>query len=175
LDSSELVVLVDERGAPVGTAAKAAVHHHDTPLHLGFSCYLFDAGGRFLLTRRAAGKATFPGLWTNSCCGHPGPGESLVDAAARRARFELGLEPTGLRVVLPDFRYRAEQGGVAENEFCPVLVGRVDGEPAANPDEVMDHRWVDWRAFLDGDRPELSPWCVEQLERLRERPDLPPR
>ena len=67
----ELVVLLDEDGHAIGTTAKAGVHHSDTPLHLAFSCYLFNDRGELLLTQRALSKPTWPGAWTNSVCGHP--------------------------------------------------------------------------------------------------------
>src|SRR3954449_13240717 len=89
--SDEFVVLVDDRGAAIGTAAKSSVQHETTPLHLGFSCYVFDADGRVLMTRRALEKRTWPGVWTNSFCGHPAPGEPTWEAVHRRARQELGL------------------------------------------------------------------------------------
>ena len=72
------------RGAAIGTMPKPLVHHGETPLHRAFSAYLFDDAGRLLVTRRAAGKQTFPGMWTNTVCGHPGPGEDDADAIARR-------------------------------------------------------------------------------------------
>ena len=64
--SEELVVLVSPDGRAIGTAPKATVHHADTPLHLAFSVYLYDDSGSLLVTQRALGKATFPGVWTNS-------------------------------------------------------------------------------------------------------------
>ena len=87
----ESVVLLDEAGNASGTAGKVAVHHDRTPLHLAFSCYLFNEAGQFLLTRRAESKRTFPGVWTNTCCGHPLPGEATSDGVLRRLRDELGI------------------------------------------------------------------------------------
>src|SRR5690606_39821221 len=134
------VVLVDDDGAPRGTAPRTSVHTTDTPLHRAFSLYLFDADGQVLVTRRALGKVTWPGVWTNACCGHPRPGEELDDAVRRRLGEELGLTVEDLQVVLPDFRYRAvDASGVVEHELCPVLVGRTTGRPHADPGAVCQH------------------------------------
>lgn len=167
----EQVVLLDEDGRATGTADKATVHHADTPLHLAFSCYLLDADGNVLITRRAADKRTFPGVWTNSCCGHPGPSERLDEAVRRRIGQELGLQVEDLRLVLPRFRYRAEQDGVVENELCPVYVGRAAGTLRPDPAEVGDAVWEPWSGFraavLDATRT-VSVWCREQVAQLPE-------
>lgn len=170
--TEELVVLLDEAGRAIGTHPKATVHHAATPLHLAFSCYLLDDAGRLLLTRRADGKRTWPGVWTNSCCGHPAPEESLSDAVARRLRDELGLAVVDLALALPGFRYRAVMAdGTVENEMCPVLVGRCPDPDALDPDpaEVGAAEWVpfaDVRRDVLAGRREVSPWCREQLPLL---------
>jgi isopentenyl-diphosphate delta-isomerase len=168
--TDELVVLVDEQGNALGQAPKATVHTTATPLHLAFSCYVFDPDGRFLLSRRALGKKTWPGVWTNSCCGHPSPGEPIADAVARRLADEVGMGVGELTLVLPAFRYRAVMAdGVVENELCPVFRAVTSQRPEPNPDEVDAVEWVSWpefvRSVLAGDR-EISPWCRLQVEEL---------
>src|SRR5918997_2426427 len=101
------VVLLSDDGRPIGTTARSEVHHAATPLHLAFSCYLLDADGNVLLTRRALGKRAWAGVWTNSFCGHPRPGEAVEDALRRHARHELGVSVSAPSCVLPEFRYRA--------------------------------------------------------------------
>ena len=164
------VVLLDEQLRPAGELPKSQVHHRDTPLHLAFSCYVFDSSGQLLMTRRATSKPTWPGVWTNSCCGHPLPGEPAAQAAARRLREELGVRMVRSAVALPDFRYRAvAPDGVVENEFCPVLVGSVDGQPQPNPAEVLEHRWTPWHevvALVTAAPWALSPWAALQIPQL---------
>jgi isopentenyl-diphosphate delta-isomerase len=163
------VVLVDEQDRAIGRARKDEVHHAETPLHRAFSVFLFDRAGRTLVQRRSLAKRTWPGIWSNACCGHPRPGEPTRDAAARRCAEELGLEPGDWWLALPDFRYRAELAGVVENEICPVLVARVAGTPVPDPREVADWRWLGWEellAELGGDPGRWSPWCHEEAARL---------
>lgn len=167
--SPELIVLVNDEGQPIGTAPKLESHNEHTPLHLAFSCYVFNDRGEFLLTQRAKSKKVFPGVWTNSCCGHPAPGEKTEDAIRRRLKDELGLLPADLEVIVPDFRYRAEMNGIVENEICPVHIAYVSGEPTRNPDEVEDCRWINWNEFLADIKKNpdhYSPWSVSQTEAL---------
>ena len=177
--SAELVVLVDDDGNAIGTAPKAEVHHESTPLHLAFSCYVFDADGRTLLSRRALHKATWPGVWSNSFCGHPGPGEDLANAVRRRAQQELGLILGSLQLALPAFRYEATMSnGVRENELCPVYVAAADSDAVADPAEVAELKWVDWPVFRDAvlaGRRDVSPWCAQQVAALATVEEAPGR
>lgn len=171
-------MLLDGDHRPSGTMPKADVHGTDTPLHLAFSVYVFDGEGRFLTTRRAVTKRTWAGVWSNSCCGHPGPDEPVEQAARRRLAEELSLPVHDLDLVLPDFRYRAvSPEGLVEHEVCPVFVARTDEDPRPDPDEVAEWRWVDWAAFraaATGAPWLLSPWAVLQVGRLPADLDRPP-
>ena len=165
----ENVILLDESGNALGLHDKRTVHTGSTPLHLAFSCYIFDADNRVLVTRRSLRKTTWPGVWTNSVCGHPQEFEPVVAAVSRRAAHELGLALDEVRLVLPAFRYRAEWGGVVENEMCPVFTASVSAEPRPHPDEVDASRWMTWPAFLREATAEgslYSPWCRLQATLL---------
>ena len=167
--ADEVIVFVDESGIPIGTGPKADSHHSGTHLHLAFSVFLFNSNGELLLQQRALTKKTWPGVWSNSCCGHLLPGERTEDAAARRLSHELGFSNIDLTIALPDFRYRAELDGVVENEICPVLVGFTDVEPDPNPDEVNAVRWMHWDQVLKSvtdPQLQLSPWAIEEVQLL---------
>jgi isopentenyl-diphosphate delta-isomerase len=166
----EQVVLLDESGLAVGTADKAGVHTQDTALHLAFSCHVYNEAGQVLVTRRALSKLTWPGVWTNSFCGHPAPGESMEEAIARRAERELGITITDLEVILPDFRYRAvDASGIVENEVCPVYRAVTRDVPEPADDEVAEFAWVDPAALATAATAApyaFSPWLGWQLAQL---------
>jgi isopentenyl-diphosphate delta-isomerase len=170
LEPPEQVVLLDNDGEVVGSADKATVHTAQTPLHLAFSCHVFDGAGQLLVTRRALTKTTWPGVWTNSFCGHPVPGESMEDAIARRASAELGITVRDVKLVLPDFRYRAiDASGIVENEICPVYRAVSTDAVHANPDEVSEWEWVDPTSLTTAASAApyvFSPWLVWQLQQL---------
>lgn len=167
----ELVVLLDAGGRPCGTALKRDVHGPDTPLHLAFSCYVFNRAGQTLVTRRALVKATWPGVWTNSFCGHPAPGEQMTDAVRRRGDWELGIGLSRIEQRLPHFRYRAvDPQGIAENELCPVFTAQTDDSVAPRPSEVYEYRWVSLPGLAVAAESApwaFSPWLVLQLQDLR--------
>ena len=170
IDAGEHVVLLDDRGHPSGTMSKSLVHNEHTPLHLAFSCHVVRTDGRVLITRRSPRKHTWPGVWTNACCGHPRLDETMREAVQRHLASELGTFASRLAVVLDDFTYRAEMSNrIVEHEVCPVLVAELAGEPVLNPDEADDSEWVDWDELRRRvrDRPtSLSPWVVEQIRRM---------
>ncbi len=163
----EHVVLVDEKNNVLGTMPKAEVHGPQTPLHRGFSCFLFK-NGKLLLQQRSKRKKTWPGIWSNSVCGHPALGESNVDAARRRLKYELGIENAEIKEIAP-YRYTFVKDGIMENEICPILVGETKEEPNPNSDEVESVKWVSWEEFKKEirEKPEAySEWCIEEAEIL---------
>ena len=150
----ERVVLIDEADAEVGAGEKLAVHRSGA-LHRAFSVFAFNDAGELLLQRRALGKYHSGGLWTNTACGHPRPGEATVDAARRRLREEMGIECGELRPA-GVYRYRAEIADLIENELDHLFVTTVSGQPQPDPEEV-----VEWR-FVGAD--ELRTWIAERRE-----------
>ena len=163
--NDELVVLVDDQDNQIGTAIKAEVHTAETPLHRAFSVYLFDEDGKILATQRADEKITWPGVWSNSFCGHPAPGENREEAIKRRIGEELGCGILDLEKV-SDYRYRFERNGIVENEICPVYMGKIDGDLSPNPKEVQAWGWFEWSDFLDelklDDENKWSEWAKEE-------------
>ena len=163
-------MLLADDGTPIGEAEKATVHGLETPLHLAFSCHVSNGDGALLVTRRALTKRTWPGVWTNSFCGHPSPGEAIPEAVARRALEELGITLLDLRLEVPDFRYLAtDAAGVVENEICPVYTARTLDDVLPDPDEVLEFRWVDpdlVAAAVAGAPWAFSPWLTLQLPAL---------
>jgi len=160
----ELVVVLDETGTDIGTMEKLAAHQGAGTLHRAFSVFLFRPDGRMLVHRRASTKHHFRDLWTNSCCSHPRPGETIPQAASRLWREELGIDvdPSALREV-GAFTYRALDAGsgLVEHEWDHVVRGVVDVDPVPDPDEVGDWRWVDvdeLRAEFDVDASRFTPW-----------------
>ncbi|SBT88165.1 isopentenyl-diphosphate delta-isomerase [Streptomyces sp. DI166] len=132
-----LLELVDENGVTIGTAEKLAAHQPPGQLHRAFSVFLFDERGRLLLQQRALGKYHSPGVWSNTCCGHPYPGEAPFAAAARRTFEELGVSPS-LMAEAGTVRYNHPDpaSGLVEQEFNHLFVGLVQAPPRPDPEEV---------------------------------------
>ncbi|WFB06691.1 isopentenyl-diphosphate Delta-isomerase [Streptomyces sp. LX-29] len=138
-----MLELVDEDGVTIGTAEKLAAHLPPGRLHRAFSVFLFDDRGRLLLQRRALGKYHSPGVWSNTCCGHPYPGEPPFLAAARRTAEELGVAPTLLREAgTVRYNHPDPASGLVEQEFNHLFAGLVRAEPAPDPEEVGEIAYV---------------------------------
>ena len=175
----EHVILVNEQGEVVGTQEKYAAHTSHTSLHLAFSSWLFNDRGQCLVTRRALSKKAWPGVWTNSVCGHPQIGETTEQAIERHCRFEVGVEIAHLTPIAADFRYcEIDPSGIVENEICPVFAGQIVSPLRVNPDEVMDYQWVELTSLLralEATPWAFSPWMVSEAanacEKLRQFAD----
>ncbi|GAB3477108.1 isopentenyl-diphosphate Delta-isomerase [Nocardiopsis coralliicola] len=134
-----MVELVDPQGAATAAAEKLAAHQPPGHLHRAFSVFLFSADGALLLQRRAAEKYHSPGVWSNSCCGHPAPGEAPLAAAARRTAEELGAAPAALAEAgTVSYCLTDPRSGLVEREFNHLFVGVVDGPLRPDPCEVAE-------------------------------------
>ncbi len=168
---TEYVVYVDRNGESTGEIApKLEAHNANTRIHSAFSCYIFNQKGDLLVTQRAHSKKVWPGVWTNSACGHPGPGESREDAIVRRVNQELGMKVSDLKLVLPTYTYKTPPfNGVIEHEFCPVYFAIAVTEPEPNPDEVADYKWLKWddvKSEIANNSDDWSWWSKDQIKEL---------
>ena len=139
MSEQEEVILVDQADRPVGSMEKMEAHRQ-ARLHRAFSVFIFNSEKEMLLQRRAAGKYHSAGLWTNTCCSHPRPGEDTLAAAGRRLKEEMGFT-TPLEKVF-HFTYKAElENGLTEYEFDHVFIGIYDGDVYPDPIEVSDYSY----------------------------------
>ena len=145
--NEQRVILVDADDVEIGTMSKSRAHREGR-LHRAFSIFIFNSEGRLLLQKRAADKYHSGGLWTNSCCSHPRPGERIAQAAERRLKEELGI----ICALSSEFTftYKAEVGnGLIENEFDHVFFGTYDGPVLPDASEVSDVRWMRMNDLAD--------------------------
>ncbi|MBT2415210.1 isopentenyl-diphosphate Delta-isomerase [Streptomyces sp. ISL-12] len=164
-----LLELVDEDGVTIGTAEKLAAHQPPGQLHRAFSVFLFDERGRLLLQQRALGKYHSPGVWSNTCCGHPYPGESPFAAAARRTFEELGVSPS-LLAEAGTVRYNHPDpaSGLVEQEYNHLFVGLVQAAPRPDPAEVAETVFVSPAELAERHaRDTFSAWFMTVLDAAR--------
>ncbi|GFH38106.1 isopentenyl-diphosphate Delta-isomerase [Streptomyces pacificus] len=164
-----LLELVDESGRTIGTAEKLSAHQAPGQLHRAFSVFLFDEQGRLLLQRRAPGKYHSPGVWSNTCCGHPYPGEAPFTAAARRTHEELGVSPS-LLAEAGTVRYNHPDpaSGLVEQEFNHLFVGLVQAPLRPDPEEVGETAFVTAAELSERHaRDTFSAWFMTVLDGAR--------
>ena len=168
----EQVILVDQHDKPVGYAGKLEAHEKGL-LHRAFSVLIFNSHCQLLLQRRALGKYHSPGLWTNTCCSHPRPGEAMEAAVQRRLGEEMGME--GDLSLCFKFIYRADLGELTEYEFDHVYAGVMDHLPVINPEEVEEWKYMDLQDLLLDMRlhpNQYTAWFHIIMKQLRDEPSL---
>ena len=137
--SLEYVILVDEQDNEVGVMEKLQAHI-EGKLHRAFSIFLFNDKDELLLQQRAISKYHSGGLWTNTCCSHPRPNETIIDAAHRRLFEEMGM--TCDMVIKTNFIYQSPfDNGLIEHELDYVLIGKTTQQPTINKEEVESYQW----------------------------------
>jgi isopentenyl-diphosphate Delta-isomerase len=167
-DADEQVILVDDQDRVLGSAGKIDAHLEGR-LHRAFSILVFDSDDKLLLQRRADAKYHFATRWSNTCCGHPRPGEPTMQAAGRRLKEELGIRvPLTERTQLV---YRAEDqaSGLVEHEYLHVFFGVYAGDPRPDPSEIGAWRWMSVPAIhgaLARQPAWFTPWFGLLMERL---------
>ena len=163
----EELILVNENDEPIGVEEKITAHLQGV-LHRAFSLFIFNSSGQLLLQKRTSTKYHSQGLWSNTCCGHPRPGESIEQASRRRLREEMGFDCAVQKIF--EFVYRVQlDDGFYEHEYDHVLVGRFEGNPTPNRDEVDDWRWVDLptiRLDMQLHRDNYTYWFRLSLDKL---------
>lgn len=163
------VVLVDEADKAVGTMDKLEAHRQGR-LHRAFSIFILNSKGEMLLQQRALGKYHSGGLWTNACCSHPMPDESVEAAALRRLREEMGFACPLHRLFA--FTYRSQlDNGLIEHEYDHVLLGTYDGVISPAPEEVQDYRYLavpEIEALLEAAPATFTSWFRLVFHRVAE-------
>ena len=164
-----LLELVDDDGVTIGTAEKLAAHQPPGQLHRAFSVFLFDERGRLLLQQRALGKYHSPGVWSNTCCGHPYPGEAPFAAAARRTFEELGVSPS-LLAEAGTVRYNHPDpaSGLVEQEYNHLFVGLVQSPLRPDPQEIGGTAFVTPAELAERqEKDTFSAWFPTVLDAVR--------
>lgn len=164
------VILVDAQDKQIGTMEKLEAHKQGK-LHRAFSVFIFHPDGRMLLQRRAPNKHHSGGLWSNACCSHPRPGETILDAAHRRLREEMGFDCELNETHA--FIYRTSfPNGLTEHEYDHVLTGISDELPTPDPKEVDDWMWLpvdDVRRELEKHQENYTYWLKIVFEEVMEK------
>ncbi|MFB9055327.1 isopentenyl-diphosphate Delta-isomerase [Mariniflexile ostreae] len=136
----EKVILVNEKNEQIGLMPKMEAHEKAV-LHRAFSVFIFNDKNELMIQQRALSKYHTPGLWANTCCSHQREGESNIDAGKRRLQEEMGFV-VDLKESI-SFIYKAPfDNGLTEHEFDHILLGKYNGEPIINPDEVASWKWM---------------------------------
>ena len=165
------VILVDSNDNEIGRMEKMEAHQKGL-LHRAFSVFVFNSKGELLLQKRALGKYHSEGLWTNTCCSHPSPDESIVVAAKRRLQEEMGFSCE--LVAAHSFIYHVSlDNDLEEHELDHILIGSCNEDPILNKEEASDFKWMkleDIKEDLESNPMNYTSWfkiiIQEQYEQL---------
>jgi isopentenyl-diphosphate delta-isomerase len=166
--SEQQVILVDENNNQIGVTEKIKAHREGR-LHRAFSIFVFNSQGEFLIQQRAKMKYHSGELWSNTVCSHPKPNETYDQAVHRRLKEEMGFD-CELKKMFCFIYNTGFENGLTENEYDCVFFGKYDDEPQPNPEEVMDHKWINLKK-LDRDISQnpnkYSVWLKIALEKMK--------
>jgi isopentenyl-diphosphate delta-isomerase len=167
----ETIILVDKNDKPIGFEEKIKAHENGGKLHRAFSVFIFNSKGEMLLQLRSGKKHHFGGLWANTCCSHPRKGEDTADAAHRKLKQEFGFD-TKLKEIFSFIYHEPDKNSnLSEYEFDHVFIGKFDGEPKLNPEEVDEFRWIkieDLKKDMQNNIHNYVPWFKIAIDRVLE-------
>jgi isopentenyl-diphosphate delta-isomerase len=166
-EREEKVVLVDEKDKEIGIEEKIKAHR-EGKLHRAFSIFIFNSKGELLLQKRAKSKYHSGGLWSNTCCSHPRPKETMEEAVKRRLKEEMGIECEFK--FFDKIIYKAKVGDLIENEIDYIFVGNFDGNPKPSKDEVEDWKWIkldDLKDDIKKNPEKYTPWLKIILSKVK--------
>jgi len=170
-NGSRKIILVNEQDKPIGESEKLAAHQNGAKLHRAFSIFIFNLKDQTLLQKRASTKYHSQNKWTNTCCSHPYVGESILHAAHRRLKEEMGFDSDNMQDIF-SFVYRAKVGnGLTEYEYDHVLFANYDGKPALNPEEAKNYKWVSLKRLkeeLKKNPSNYTPWLRLVIDKVIE-------
>ncbi|MBI2550247.1 isopentenyl-diphosphate Delta-isomerase [Candidatus Woesearchaeota archaeon] len=172
----DYVILVDEKDNPVGNEEKLEAHRQGK-LHRAFSIYVFNKHGQLMLQKRHSAKYHSGGLWTNTCCSHPRPGESLSEAAHRRLKDEMGFDCELKEEFSFVYNVKLDKG-LTEHEYLHIFIGRFDGEPILNPEEAEGWKWMDFKELcqdMKKNTQAYTKWFQLTIDRLAQHVESHPR
>ena len=162
----EKVILVNKKDEEIGLEDKLKVHREDK-LHRCFSIFIFNSKGELLIQQRAKSKYHSPLLWSNTCCSHPRPNEKLTKAAKRRLKEEMGIG-CDLKEIF-SFIYKVKVGDLIEHEFDHIFLGKFNGKPISNPNEVKNWQWISIKELkkdIEKNPKKYTPWFKIILRKM---------
>ena len=162
------VILVNEKDQVVGEMEKLEAHLRGL-LHRAFSVFVFNDKNELLLQKRALGKYHSEGLWTNTCCSHPEPKETILAAGKRRLKEEMNYS-CDLKEGF-SFIYKVDfENGLSEHELDHVIIGYSNENPILNPEEASDFKWLSIEEIekqIEKNKDEFTFWFVLILTKYK--------